>query len=362
MEDIQLRITTSPHLHHKDSTQKIMWNVGAALLPAALWGVYVFGAYSALVLLLSVAAAVGAEYLVNVVQKRNTITDGSAFVTGILVGMNMPPSVPVGIPVIASLFAILVVKWTFGGLGRNWMNPALAGRVFVFFSWTGGMSAWKSPGTNPVDGLSGATPLGSVQTALMGAVEQISGPMELLRHIGFTPSSGAVNISGVFNSFGISIDPGYIDMIIGNIGGCIGEVSGLLLIAGGAYLLLRRYANWEIIVSYFVSFALLIFTFAGTRYGAGLFSGDLLFHIFTGGFLMGLFFMSTDMVTSPVTRKGMIVYGAIIGFLTFLIRIYGSFPEGVSLAILLANIAAPLIDSLMQPRIFGTAETKEDKA
>ena len=354
MENLKLKITTSPHLHKKDSTAKIMWNVGFALLPAAMWGVYVYGLHAAVVLLLSIAAAVGAEYAVNRLINRNTVTDGSAFVTGLLVGMNMPPGVPAGIPVIASLFAILVVKWSFGGLGRNWMNPALAGRVFVFFSWTGSMSSWQTPGTNLADGLSGATPLGAVKTSLLDAPSGISGPMDMLHSIGFNPTGLDAKLTAVMNSLGLKFDTGYFDLLIGNIGGCIGEVSGILLILGGIYLLVRRYSNWQIVAGYLITFSILIYIFGGKPFGAGFFKGDVMFHLLSGGFLLGLFFMSTDMVTSPITLKGMAVYGGIIGFLTFLIRIYGSFPEGVSLAILLTNIASPLIDRLMQPRVFGT--------
>ena len=358
-ENISLRITTSPHLHHSDSTAKIMWNVAAALVPAAMWGVYVFGLYAGLVLIASIAASVGAEYVLNRVLKRSTIQDGSAFITGLLIGMNMPPEVPIGIPVVASLFAIIVVKWTFGGLGRNWMNPALAGRVFVFFSWTGAMSSWKTPETNILDGLSGATPLGAMKTALLDAPEGIRGPMELLKSVGYNPSFIDVRLSAILRSIGFPVNDGYFDFLLGNIGGCIGEVSGILIILGGLYLLIRKYANWQIVVSYFLSFVFFIGVFGGMPFTGKLFQGDIFFHIFSGGFLLGLFFMATDMVSSPITAKGMFIYGAGIGFLTFLIRVYGSFPEGVSLAILLMNIGTSFIDRMTQPRIFGTGKNAE---
>lgn len=360
MTDTQnLRITASPHVHHPDSTSKIMWNVAAALLPAALWGVYVFGFHAAAVLFVSLAAAVLSEFVINRVLKRSTLHDGSAWITGLLIGMNMPPEVPLGVPVVASIFAIVVVKWTFGGLGRNWMNPALAGRVFVFFSWTGAMSTWKTPGTNITDGLSGATPLGAVKTALMDASEGISGPMSLLKSVGYNPSFFDVRLSSIFRTMGLPVEDGYIDLFFGNIGGCIGEISGFLLVLGGLYLLIRRYANWQIVVSYFFSFVLCIGVFGGLPFTGRLFTGDIAFHLFSGGFFLGLFFMSTDMVSSPITPKGMFVYGSSIGLLTFLIRVYGSFPEGVSLAILLMNIATPWIDRLTQPRIFGTGKQGE---
>ena len=165
------RITTSPQIHESTSTASIMWSVSACLLPSAIWGIYVFGVDALVVLLVAIASAVGFELAVGMISRRVTIRDGSAFLTGLLIGFNMPPSLPLYIPVIASFFAIVVVKWTFGGLGGNWMNPALAGRVFVFFSWTGHMTNWKMPRTLPViDGMTSATPLSFVKSGLFIAI------------------------------------------------------------------------------------------------------------------------------------------------------------------------------------------------
>lgn len=336
----KLLISSSPQFHHPQSTASIMWTVSLCLLPAGVWGVYIFGIRALIVTLTAIAAAVGTEALLGLVKKENTIADGSAFLTGLLIGFNMPPAVPVYIVVVASVFAIAVVKWTFGGLGGNWMNPALAGRVFVFFSWTGGMTTWTLPRSGGADAVTGPTPLGSLKTGLSSMTEGVHGPMDLL-------SAEGVPVS-------------YMDLFIGRIPGSIGEVSALLLILGALYLLVKKIANWEIVVSYLGSFALLVWLFGGFRYGQGLFTGDVLFHMFSGGLMLGALFMATDMVSSPLTPKGMFIYGIGCGFMTYLLRFFGSVPEGVSLAIIFMNIFVPLINRAFQPEKFGVVKTKEE--
>ena len=336
----KLTVTSSPQFHHPQSTISIMWTVSLCLLPAGLWGFYIFGLRAIIVTLAAIAAAVGTEAVLGLVKKESTISDGSAFLTGLLIGFNMPPAVPIYVVVIASVFAIAVVKWTFGGLGANWMNPALAGRVFVFFSWTSGMTNWTLPHTGTVDAVSGPTPLGSLKTGLAGINETIQGPMDLL-------SAEGVPVT-------------YLDLFLGRIPGCIGEVSALLLIAGGLYLIIRKIVNWEIVVSYLGSFALLVWVFGGFRYGAGLFSGDVLFHLLSGGLMLGALFMATDMVTSPLTPKGMVVYGIGCGFMTYLLRFFGSVPEGVSLAIIFMNIFVPMINRAFQPEKFGLVPKEKE--
>ncbi|WP_319417204.1 RnfABCDGE type electron transport complex subunit D [Marispirochaeta aestuarii] len=360
MNTDSLIITTSPHIHHRDTTASIMWRVSAALAPAALWGVYQFGLSSLTVLLVSIASCLLFEYFAGRATGRFTLNDGSAFLTGLLVGMNMPGTIPLYIPVIASAFAILVVKWTFGGLGRNWMNPALAGRVFVFFSWTGDMTTWPVPRALRLDAVTMSTPLSSIKTGLLELTEPVSGPMALLRDLGFPVSDLDMNLTASFRGIFPGLENGYFDLFLGNIPGCIGEASALLLLAGGIYLMLVKIVNWEIVASYAASFVVLIFLFAGIPFGSGLFAGDVLFHILSGGFMLGLLFMATDMVSSPLTKKGMLIYGAGIGFLTFLIRIFGSFPEGVSLAIILMNIFVPMINRYTQPKLFG--EVRQEAA
>lgn len=344
----KLIISTSPQFHNGDSTITVMWSVIIALLPATIWGFIVYGQSAVWVVLVSILSAVLAEILINLVYKKSTLWDGSAILTGLLIGLNMPPEMNhftwLYIPMAASFFAIIVVKGAFGGLGNNWMNPALAGRVFVFFSWSRSMTVWKLPfsynadlssaTTSLNDGLSGATPLGAVKSGLLGYDGNATGPMELIKDLG-------------------TLDVSYRDLFLGITGGSIGEVSALLLLIGAVFLIIKKIIRWEIYATYLVSFALLVWIFDGTRFGSGLFSGDVLFHILSGGLLLGVFFMATDMVTSPITSKGMIIYGLGCGFFTFLFRVFGANPEGVSLAIIVMNIVVPLINRYNKPRLFG---------
>lgn len=290
----------------------------------------------------AIIASVATEALLGLINKDKTVSDGSAFLTGLLIGFNMPPAVPLYVVVVASIFAIAVVKWTFGGLGANWMNPALAGRVFVFFSWTSGMTKWTLPHPGTIDAVTGPTPLGSLKTGLGSISATVQGPMDLL-------SAEGVPVT-------------YMDLFLGRIPGCIGEVSALLLILGGLFLIIRKIVNWEIVVSYLGSFALLVWVFGGFRYGNGLFTGDVLFHLLSGGLMLGALFMATDMVTSPLTVKGMVVYGIGCGFMTYLLRFFGSVPEGVSLAIIFMNIFVPLLNRAFQPEKFGMIEPEKEVA
>lgn len=361
----QVQITSSPQYHDRLSTAGIMWTVCACLVPATAWGVYVFGLRALWVVIASIAAAVASEYLAGLLLKRFTLADGSAVLTGLLVGMNMPPAVPFYIPVIASVFAIVVVKWTFGGLGSNWMNPALAGRVFVFFSWTGPMTTWTMPRTLPVlDGFTSATYLGVVKTGVTESAGATGGPLALLERVGFPHSNLDTGVTDWLNSvilepLGIELPFGYIDPFIGNIPGSIGEISALLLLLGAVYLFARKIITWEIPATYFLSFGLLTWIFGGLIHGGGAFTGDVLFHALSGGLILAIFFMATDMATSPMTRKGLLIYGAGAGFLTFLIRTYGSFPEGASLAIILMNVFVPLINRATRPSRFGVRKVEE---
>lgn len=356
-------VASSPQFHDRATTANIMWLVSACLLPASAWGVYVFGLGALWIQLASVLTAVLAEFLIGKLLGRFTLSDGSAVLTGLLVGMNMPPAVPIGIAVVATLFAIVVVKWTFGGLGTNWMNPALAGRVFVFFSWTGEMTRWVPPRTWEIaDATTSATLLSHVKTGLLQ-----SGPRPLSELMASYPTTAGDSVvtawlnQHLFSPLGARLPEGYFDAFVGNIPGSIGEVSALLLLVGSIVLVGAGIVTWHIPTSYFASFAFLVWVFGGVRHGAGYFSGDVLFHVITGGFMLGLFYMSTDMVTSPMTSSGMLAFGAGVGFLTFLIRIFGSFPEGVSLAILVMNIFVPLINRATKPRIFGTGRPVKPK-
>jgi len=311
-----------------------------SLAPAFAWSVYTFGFRTAGVVGIAVSSAVLTEGLLNLAFGRpNSLGDLSAVVTGVLIGFNMPPQIPLFIPAAASVFAIAVVKWSFGGLGANWMNPAMAGRVFVFYSWGAEMTSFTAPRTLIADSASGATPLGAVKSNLLGfamgdsAGKSFGGPMELLEMSGF-PS-------------------GYFDLWIGRMAGSLGEVSALLLVLGAIVLIIKKILNWEIPLAYIGSFALLIWLFDGIQYGNGVFTGDVLFHLLTGGLMLGALYMATDLVTTPLTRLGRIIFGLGCGFLTFVIRRFGSLAEGVSLAIIFMNILVPLINRFAKPKRYG---------
>lgn len=303
-EKNKLIVTVSPHVSSGESISKIMWLVVIALLPA-IAGSYVFFGLRALnVILISVATAVTLEAVIQRSRhKPIAILDGSAVITGILLAFNLPPTVPFWIPILGTSVAIVIAKQTFGGLGQNIFNPALAGRAFLLAAYPMHMTRW-------------------IPTRLMKGVDI---------------STYATPLAGK------SI-PGYLDMFIGNIGGCIGETSAVLLIIGGLFLLWRKVITWHIPITYIGTVAL--FTL--------LLGKDPLFHILSGGLMLGAIFMATDMVTSPVTPKGMIIFGIGCGLLTVIIRLFGKYPEGVSYSILLMNACTPLIDKYVMPRRFGT--------
>lgn len=318
-----LNVSPSPHIKNPDTTQSIMLRVLAALLPACIWGVYRFGARAAAVLLLSVASAIGFEWLYQRLMHRpNTVSDLSAAVTGLLIGMNLPATVPLWMGVVGSLFAMVVVKGLFGGIGKNIVNPALAARVFMF-AWPSEMGLFQRAGVrindlsvrlDGADALAGATPLASLDAGV------------------------------------IPEDVTVFDMILGNIGGCIGEVSSVLLILGGLYLLFTKVITWHIPVAFIGTVALVTYFFPmGTADGLSY----MISSIFSGGLILGAVFMATDYVTSPVTSVGQLVYGVGCGLITVFIRYFGGYAEGVSFAILIMNLLAGYIDTLTAPRRFG---------
>jgi Na+-translocating ferredoxin:NAD+ oxidoreductase subunit D len=355
MNTPKLTVSSSPHLHAKSNTASIMWSVSVALIPASLWGVYVFGWRALLVLLVSIAAAALAEFLLGRISHEFTLSDGSAVLTGLLVGMNMPPDVMLFVPILASFFAIAVIKWTFGGLGANWVNPALGGRVFVFFSFTSLMNTYRMPNTlRVVDAVGSATPLTAMKLSIAdGAVQGLSSA-QVLASLDYPTTMFALNISSWFsNTLGVTLSPYTVDAFFGNVAGCIGEVSAIMLILGAIYLFIRKIITWQIPVMFLGTFSLLAWMFGGLRNGMGLFQGDFVLQLFTGGMMLGAFFMATDMVTSPTTKKGMMIFGAGIGFFTFLLRYFGSLPESVSLAIILMNIFSPTIERYVLPKRFG---------
>lgn len=325
MEDHQFILSSSPHIHSGESIPRIMYSVVVALIPAMFTGVYLFGLQTLAIILLSVVAGMATEAgAQRMMGRKVTISDGSAMVTGILLALNLPPTVPWWLVVVGSAIAIVIGKQIYGGLGYNPFNPALAARVILLISFPVQMTSWVKPSplfSRAIDVVTTATPLGEMKTHLL-----VKGSLE-----GFT-------MGDLWTPF------------IGNIGGSIGETSAIALLLGAGFLLYRGYITWHIPI-----------TFIGTVFIlSGLFwlvnpdrYMNPLFHILTGGLMLGAFYMATDMVTSPVTNRGMMVFGAGCGVITIIIRLFGGYPEGVSYSILLMNAATPLIDRYTRPMTFG---------
>lgn len=315
-----LTVSCSPHIHKRTSTSKIMWTVTLCLLPSGLAGVFIFGLKALWIILLGVISAVISEGVIQKVTKRKiTLYDGSAVLTGLLLAFNLPSSVPWWIPVIGSFFAIAIGKQIFGGLGQNIFNPALVGRAFLVASWPKYMTAFPKP-FQYHDAITAATPLALAKENAAAAL--------------------------IPNMADIS----YLDLLLGKRGGCIGEVCIIALLVGALILLIKKYISWHVPLTYIATTALLTLMFAGKE----LFSGDWIFHILTGGLILGAFFMATDYVSSPLTNKGKLIFGFGCGLLTSVIRLWGGYPEGVSFSILIMNAAAPFIDRYTKPRIYGT--------
>lgn len=336
----------APHLHEGTTTAGMMFSVVLCLLPAGLWGVLLFGPRALYVLAVSVGTSLLTELAVSgLFLRRFTLGDGSALLTGLLLGYSLPPAVPLFIPAVASFFAIAVIKLTFGGLGRNWMNPALGARVFVMFSWTGPMTRWAAP-LAAADALSGATPLGLVKEALAHPVHGVRGPIELLL-AGLHPAGlKAGFFPDLLQRLGRLTPAGYGQLALGTMAGCIGEGSALLLALGSVYLFVKKIIAWEIPAAYLGSFSLLAWAFGGLPFGTGLFRGDVAFHLLSGGLALGALYMAADPVTSPLRRPGRILFGLGCGGLTFLLRTWGSQPEGVALAVILMNMLVPLLNRI----------------
>jgi H+/Na+-translocating ferredoxin:NAD+ oxidoreductase subunit D len=317
-EDRQLlAMSSSPHFRDPDTTAAIMKNVLIALFPAVVGGIYFFGHQAGVVLLVcALSALVFEAIMLKVRGKELTSSDiNSALLTGILLGFCVTPSLPWWMGVVGSFVAIVLAKHCFGGLGSNIFNPALAGRIFLMSAYPVAMTSWVQPirGAVAMDAATYATPLGIIKENLT-----------------LTPPSG-------------------LDLLLGNIGGCIGETSALLLLIGAGYLLAKKIISLHIPLSFIIVMGLMAWIFGGEK----AFSGDFLYHILTGGAILGAFFMATDMVTSPMTPAGQILFGAGCGFITAVIRLWGGFPEGVSYSIFLLNTCVPLIDRHLKPKKFG---------
>jgi electron transport complex protein RnfD len=325
MADQQFILSSSPHVVSQESVPRIMASVLIALMPAAVMGIYLFGFHALLVILICSGSSVGIEALCQRVLGRPvTVTDWSALVTGLLLALNLPPGSPWWMALLGSGLAIVVGKQIYGGLGSNPFNPALVARVILLISFPVQMTTWWQPKASffgTADVVTTATPLGELKTHLM--------------------------MKGTLDGFTMG---GFIDPLIGNIGGCVGEVSVLALSLGGIYLLIRKVISWHTPVSFLGTVFLatgLLWLLNPARFI------NPFFHLFTGGLFLGAIYMATDMVTTPLTRSGMLIFGLGCGLITFVIRVFGGYPEGVSFSILLMNAATPLIDRLTSPKPFG---------
>ncbi len=329
MDDSKLLVSASPHLRAPDSIEKVMWNVVVALAPAVAFSVYFFGLQAVQVYLLSIAAAEASELACLRARGKPLAwaLDGSAFVTGVLSAMIIPASVAWYVPVVGSAFAVAIAKHAFGGLGNNIWNPALAGRVFLQFAYPQqiSLSQWPVPrmlwGAGP-DAVSMPSPLAEAATETAGW------------------------------------EPGYLDLLFGNgVAGSLGETCKIALIIGGVYLILRNIIDWRVPLFYLGTVFILAFVLP-VREGAPAWSQDGLYHVLSGGLIIGAVYMATDMVTTPVTALGRSVFAVGCGFMVTLIRRYGGYPEGVAYSILFMNTFAPLIDRWVRPRVYGSKTPK----
>ncbi len=351
----KLKVSPSPHVYSKHGTSRLMFDVIIALIPAFLVSIYIFGVGALIVTLSTILFCILFEYLIQVfiLKQKSTISDGSAILTGLLLAFNVPSNLPIWMIAIGSLVAIGIGKMTFGGLGNNPFNPALVGRVFLLISFPVQMTSWPKPGRFPTeyrDAITGPTPLGIAKE-------------------GF--AAGGTS-TGLMDQI-----PSHMELFIGNMAGSVGEIAAVALLIGFVYLLIRKVITWHIPVTIIGS----IFVFAGflwmfsvqghdailnaTNINMPVISFmrenqliqfqmlDPLFHILTGGVMLGAIYMATDYVTSPMTKKGMIYFGLGIGLITVLIRVFGAYPEGVSFAILIMNAFVPLFNKYIKPKRFG---------
>ncbi|AYD40568.1 RnfABCDGE type electron transport complex subunit D [Clostridium fermenticellae] len=327
MAEVQLKqntftVSASPHVRSEESISKIMWNVNIALAPAAIFAVFHFGLPALGTMLSGIISAVLVEYIIEKVRKKPvTIGDGSAFLTGLLLAMCLPPSIPWYMTAFGSFMAIAVAKHAMGGLGYNIFNPAHIGRAAILASWPVAMTTWSHM-TTSVNVVSSATPLG---------ILKLHGYNELIKTFGSRPEL-------------------YKAMFLGFRNGSLGETSTVLLILGGIYLIYRGYIHWQVPVTMIATVGVITWIFGGN---SGFFTGDPIFNMMAGGLVIGAFFMATDMVTTPITLKGQIVFALGAGLITAWIRLKGGYPEGVCYSILLMNAVTPLIDRFMPPVKFG---------
>lgn len=326
-------ISPSPHVHSGESVNKIMYGVILALAPAFVWSVVMFGLDSVRVTLLAVAACMAFEFLIQkyILQKTPQITDGSAALTGVLLAFNVPSSIPSWMLIVGALVSIGIAKMPYGGLGNNPFNPALVGRVFMLISFPVQMTSWPAVGASGVDAVTTATPL----AILKEGVKNGQPVVEIFKNL-----------------------PTNADLFLGNMSGSLGEISVLALLIGGIFMLVRKIITWHIPVSVLLSAAVFsgIFWLINPAQHA-----DPVFQLMTGGLVLGAFFMATDMVTSPMNPWAQLIFGAGVGILTILIRVWGAYPEGVSFAILIMNALVPLLNRFVKPKRFGEVKIQSNK-
>lgn len=338
-------ITASPHVGSPESTPRIMWSVVASLVPICAAGVYFFGPSALLVLVASTAGCVVTE---RVFSKRGTLLDGSAVITGLLLGLTLPPGIPLWMAFVGGAFGLGFGKLIFGGLGQNPFNPALLGRAFLQAAFPVALNTWPQNG-------SGMTAFSHFRLDRLGEWAALRGDNFAFPFMApqVPDASTAATPLGLWKFQDTSTELS--NLLLGTTGGCIGETAGILILLCGAYLALRNHLNWRIPVSIFASvivFAGLLYLANAERYASPLFM------LFSGGLILGAVYMATDMVTSPVTNRGAWVFGIGIGFLVIVIRTWGGLAEGVQYAILLMNALVPFINRVTQPKVFGTRRVR----
>jgi len=333
----KLVITSSPHVHDTESVTKIMWIVNLTLLPAAIFSVINFGIPALITMLICIIGSVACEAAIQYWQKKEiTVSDGSAVLTGLLLAMCLPAGIAWYVPLIGSVAAIAIAKHTMGGLGHNVFNPAHIGRAFIMASYPVAMTTWAVSriGKN-ADFSDAMSKIGSLDAVTSAT------PLGILKQQGY---------QALVDSFGGQAAM-YKALLIGNTGGSLGETSAILLILGGLVLIIKKYIKWQVPVVMIGTVGILTWIFGNK---AALFTGDPILHMLSGGLIIGAFFMATDMVTTPITTKGQIIFAAGAGIITVLIRLYGGYPEGVCYSILLMNALTPLIDRYIFPVKFGS--------
>lgn len=329
-------VSVSPHVRAQNTTKSVMRDVVIAMLPILAFGVYQFGFSALKVIAISIVTCVISELLFELIAKKAiTVFDYSAVVTGMILAINLPPNVAWWMPVIGGVFAIVAVKMLFGGIGQNFMNPALAARCFLLISFTGRMSDFATGGT-------------------------LSQQIELIKTGGFKALTAAADVTAGATPLAVIKDGGEVDLLtlfLGFHGGCIGEVSALAILVGGLYLIVKKVISVRIPATYILSTVLFVFLL-NLAQGNDVTLNYMLGQVLSGGLLVGAFFMATDYATSPITAKGQIIYGIILGLMTALFRVLGSSAEGVSYAIIIGNLLVPIIEKITIPKPFGCEKAK----